>query len=487
MERAEYPDPPEVDPKKNALLTLLDTVYFHRLPSYGNTIFYGLGFLALTSFLMLVATGAWLGFMGQEWWLHTALGVYVRSVHLWTVQAFIFILVLHLLVGFSTSGFRPPRRMVWVFGALIFCLALLQTEFGYGLRGDFASQFRAVSGADFWNGSYLGYWLNPLSYTQTFIIHVAIIPILILVLFFAHYLLERTYGIAKPFRTSTPYRMVDADHAVMYRRGALLVATILTLAFFFHSPYVPAVTIADVVAIDPGLVTGTLMQEFDRTSDTATYIDSIDPYAFDTRNVFFVTPYELHRADMGTTTPDAYALFQSESPATQQADIAAAYAFATTTDPAAYATSTNPVIMMLSTLVPMVRSGSYEAILNSEHPAINYTYVLRFMVDMGVPEEKASTLNMNTLQWGMVKDETGSIWKLPPGSWWLMPLALINAAFNLPNIATGDRDAAMLLGALMFIFVLFPYIPYLNRLPEVLPIGDWIQRHPHEPKDTSGE
>lgn len=487
MDRTEYQDPPEVDPKTNALLTLLDKVYLHRLPSYGNTIFYGLGFLALLSFLMLVVTGTWLGFMGQDWWLHTALGVYVRSVHLWTVQAFILILVLHFLVGFSTSGFRAPRRMVWVFGALIFCLALIQTEFGYGLRGDFASQFRAVSGADFWNGSYLGYWLNPLNHTQTFILHVAIIPILIFVLFFAHYLLERTYGIAKPFRASTPYRMVDADHGVMYRRGALLITGILVLAFFFHSPYVPAVTIADVAAQDPGLVTGTLVQEFDRTSDTATYFDSIDPYSFDTRSVFFTVPYELYRAGAGTTTQDAYAAFENEDVATQQADVAAAYTFATTTEPSAYATSTNPVIMMLSTLVPMARSGAYESVLNSEDPATNYTYSLRFMTDMGIPEEKASTLNMATLQWGMVKDETGSIWKLPPGSWWLMPLALVNALFNLPNIDTGDRDAAVILGALMFLFVFFPYIPYLNRLPEVLPIGDWIQRHPHQPKDASGE
>ena len=471
----EYQDPPEVSPDTNAVKTLLDKIYFHRLPSYGNKIFYGLGFLALTCLIILAVTGTVMGFMGESWWLYAPLGIYTRSVHLWTVQAFIFILILHFLVGFSTSGFRKPRRMVWVFGALIFCLVLIQTEFGYGLRGDFASQFRAVSGADFWNGAYLGYWMNPLNYTQSFIIHVAIIPLTILVLFILHYTLEHAYGIAKPFRKDTPYRMVDANHSIMYTRGVALVVVILVLAFFFHSPYVPAVKIADIANSDPGLVNGTLVEEFDHTSDTATYLDSIDPYTFDTRAVYVVTPYETLRASSDASGTDAWADFQTADASAQAADIAEAYTYATTTDAGAYATTTNPVIRMLATLEPMAKSGLYESLVAGESPSTNNTYTLRFLVDLGVPEAKAATLHMSTEEWGMVKDETGSVWKLPPGSWWLMPLAVANWAFNLPNLDTGDRDAAIILGFLMFVFVLFPYIPYLNRLPEIFPIGRWIQ------------
>ena len=160
-------DPRPDNASANAFKTLADKVYIHQVPSYGNKIFYGLGFLALTSLALLIVTGSITAFMGKSWWLFSPLGVFNRSVHLWTVQALIFILTLHCLVGFVTSGFRPPRRMVWVFGSMIFCLALVQTEFGYGLRGDFSSQWRAVSGADFWNGAYLGWWLDPLSTLQT--------------------------------------------------------------------------------------------------------------------------------------------------------------------------------------------------------------------------------------------------------------------------------------------------------------------------------
>lgn len=476
----EEQEPPEYDSHTNAFKTLRDKVYFHRLPSYGNKIFYSLGFMALTCLLILAATGITMAFMGQTWWLFSPWGIFVRSVHLWTVQAFIFILILHFLVGFTTSGFRAPRRMVWVFGAIIFCLVILQTEFGYGLRGDFSSQFRAVSGADFWNGAYLGYWLNPLNYTQTLVIHTAIIPLAIFFLFLAHYLLIHTYGIARPYRKDIAYKMVPADHRILFIRGGALVALILALAFFFHSPYVPAVHIADIAQQEPSLVATTLLQEFDHTSDTATYFDSIDPYTFDTRQVYVVTPYEQYRAS--NQNQDAWAAFQHESGSAQQTDIQQAKEYAAAINANSPASTTNPVIAILNTLMPMARSGVYESLLNQENPSTNNTYVLRFLVDMGIPEEKAATLNMDTLQWGMTKDETGSVWKLPPGSWWLLPLAIANSVFNLPNNVYGDRDAAFILGFIMITFILFPYIPYVNRLPEVLNLAPliWKERQPPE-------
>ncbi len=479
----EEQESPEYGSHTNALKTLRDKVYFHRLPSYGNKIFYSLGFMALTCLVMLAATGMTMAFMGQTWWLTSPWGIFVRSVHLWTVQAFIFILILHFLVGFTTSGFRAPRRMVWVFGAIIFCLVLIQTEFGYGLRGDFSSQFRAVSGADFWNGAYLGWWVNPLNYTQTLVIHTAIIPLAILFLFLAHYVLERTYGIARPYRKDISYKMVPADHRILFLRGGALVALILALAFFFHSPYVPAVRIADIAQQDPSLVATTLLQEFARTSDTATYVDSIDPYTFDTRQVYVVAPYEQYLAN--SRNANAWTAFRDEPIALQKADMQEANQYVRVAHSYAEASTTNPIIAMLTTLLPIAKSGLYESLLNQENPSANNTYTLRFLVDMGIPEAKAATLNMDTLQWGMTKDETGSVWKLPPGSWWLLPLAVVNSVFNLPNNIYGDRDAAFILGFIMLTFILFPYIPYVNRLPELLNLGPFIWKERQSPPDKN--
>lgn len=421
-------------PKTNALQTLKDKLYFHTLPSYGNKIFYGLGFLALTCLTLLAATGAILAILGQTWWLESSWGIFTRSVHLWSVQALVVLLILHGLVGFTTSGFKAPRRMVWVFGMMLFCLALIQSEFGYGLRGDFSSQFRAASGADFWNGAYFGSWLNPLSHLQEFALHVAIIPLAILVLFIMHYLLERTYGIAKPYRTDVSYTMVPANHTVMYIRGVVLVAAIMLMAYFFHSPYVPAIRIADVAQQNPSLVAATLQQEYDQTSDTATYLDSIDPYTFNTRQTYLTAPY--------------FALTQS----------------AEATGSAA----------MIQALMPAVHSGAYEAVLDSQDPA-PHTYTLRLLSDMGVLEAKAGELGFDTQQWGMAKDETNGA-LLPPGSWWFAPIGMLNSTLGLLDNPNGDRIAAELLGLLMLVFIAFPYIPYLNRLPELLNLAPLIWR-----------
>lgn len=481
----DQPSAAPLDKKTNALKTLLDLVYLHTLPAYGNSIFYGLGFLAFTALSMLLATGTVLAVMGTTWWLHSSWGIYLRSVHLWSVQALIAVLVLHMLVAFTTSAFKAPRRMIWVFGATMFCLILIQTEFGYGLRGDFSSQFRAVSGADFWNGAYLGHILNPLSTMQEYALHISIIPITILLLFIGHFLLIKRYGIAKPYRADVSYRMVPADHTIMWARGAALVFAILVLAGFFPSPYVEPVTIASVAQADQHKVAKALFDEFARSSDTATYLDSIDPYTFDTRDVYVVRPYEMMVTASGGT--DAWKIFSAASPDDQQRyideaskrypdDPGAASTDASSTAGTSDATSSDPILAMINTLEPATSNGLYEAMLNDEQPSANYTYSLRFLNDMSALEDRATELGFSTEQGGMAKDENGHLFAPAPGSWWLSPLWALNSAFDLPNNDHGDRIAAEIFGLVMLLLITFPYIPYLNRIPEWLHIAPFIWR-----------
>ncbi len=471
-------------PSSNAFKTIIDKVYIHKVPSYGNKIFFSLGFLALTCLLLLVVTGTTMAFMGQTWWLANPWGIYFRSVHLWTVQAFMVILILHIIVGFSTSGYRPPRRMVWVFGATIFALALIQTEFGYGLRGDFSSQYRAVSGADFWNGAHLGYWLNPLNYTQTFVLHISIIPLTIFFLFILHYILEHAYGLSKPFNKDVPYREVKANHAMLFIRGSVLVVSILVLALFFHSPYVPPVRVANIANQNPNLVAATLLQEFNRTSDTATYLDSIDPYTFDTRKVYVTTPYLQFM--INSENNNAWTAFASSTEAQKKIYLEQAkqYVATVSTSTNAFPDTINPIISMINTLMPMAKSGLYQSLLNQENPTINFTYSLRFLNDMDVLDAKAVSLNMSTEKWGMAKDENQvNGFALPPGSWWLLPLGMINSAFNLLNNPKGDQIAGEILGTFLLLFIIFPYLPYSDRLPRLLHLASIIQKDPDEPKN----
>ena len=293
-----------------------------KVPSYGNKIYYSLGFLSMTSFLILFISGLVLVLYGPAWWLTTATGLYFRSIHLWAVQAFILFICLHLLIVFLTSGYKPPRRLTWVIGALMMFLVLMEAELGYGLRGDFSSQWRVLQAADLYNGSGLGRLINNLNYGQIYGIHVVLIPLVILGLLFLHYLLVKVRGIAKPYKPEVKIRTVNANHRLLFLRGTVLTAVILILAKLLPSPFIVPTTIQEVAKDDPSLVAGALVKELAHTSDTATYLDNIDPYTYDTAQVYVIEPYQ--QLSQTQNSVHALAVYQNQNQTTQQNELQSA-------------------------------------------------------------------------------------------------------------------------------------------------------------------
>jgi len=161
--------------------------------------------------------------------------------------------ILHLLIVFFTSGFRKPRRLTWVLGVLMMFVVLAETEFGYILRGDFSSQWRGLQGADFYNGTGAGGWINPLNYGQAYGIHIATIPLALLGLVGLHYLLVRVLGIAEPYRKDIVAPTVKANHTLLFVRAGVLLVVILGLAVVLPSPYLSPVTIQTIAKEDPNL------------------------------------------------------------------------------------------------------------------------------------------------------------------------------------------------------------------------------------------
>ena len=51
-------------------------------------------------FVVLIVTGTIMVFFGPDWWFTTQAGIFVRSLHLWAVQAFVVFLMLHVLIVF---------------------------------------------------------------------------------------------------------------------------------------------------------------------------------------------------------------------------------------------------------------------------------------------------------------------------------------------------------------------------------------------------
>ena len=440
-----------------------------EVPAYANKIFYSMGFLSMTSLLLLILSGLVMVFFGPHWWLTTQAGLFLRSVHLWSAQAFIFFIFLHLLIVFLTSGFRKPRRRTWVIGTLMLFAAFFEAEFGYGLRGDFSSQWRALQASDLYNGSGLGAFINNLNYAQIYGIHIILIPFIIVGLLALHYILVRTLGIARPYQKSTSYQMVPAKHRILFVRGGIITGVIILLAFLFPSPLIIATTIQSVAQDSPSLVAQTLLQEMNPTSGTATYMDGIDPYAYDTQTIYIAHPYRQYMQTI--EGQDMFAVWTQEPAAVQQQQIQDAMGYFSQQHAVLNnADTANPVIAVISTLVHMAQSGLYQTSLQSNQTnALNATYVDRFLSDTGVLEAHAQRLGITTDQYGMVREESGGL----PGAWWLAPIGLLDHTL-LATDPNQDRDGAEILGFLMLLLVAFPYIPGLNRLPEKLRIAPFF-------------
>lgn len=450
--------------KSHPLAQGLQSIMIKDVPSYANKFFYSLGFLSMISFLILLASGTIMAFFGPNWWLTNSLGGYTRSVHLWATQAFVIFILLHAMVVFLTSAFRKPRRLTWMLGVLLLFLVLGETEFGYLLRGDFSSQWRSLQGADFYNGAGLGGFINTLSYQQVYGIHVVAIPLAIMVLLSFHYLLVRVLGIAKPYRQEVKKTTVPANHTMLFVRGGALILLVLALAVVLPSPYIKPSSIQSIAQADPTLMQKTLIAEMDKTSDTATYMDNIDPYTFDTRAVYIAKPYQQYLAVTGKT--DELAKFNAEPEIVQAAQLKTAEDYFAQDAPDPTKVPKTPLMAVASSLTTMAQSGLYEAALTAQTGSqfvASSTYATRFLSDSGVLEDQAGRLAITTDQYGMIHEETGRA----PGAWWLAPIGLLNHTV-LKNDDNGDRDAAIIFGSLLLTMLAFPFIPFVNQIPDKL-------------------
>ena len=385
---------------KHPIGKALEAAMIKDVPSYGNKFFYSLGFLSMISFVMLIVTGLTMTFYGPDWWLTSGLGAYTRSIHLWATQAFVLFMLLHLMVVFFTSGFKKPRRLTWVVGIVMLFVVLAETEFGYALRGDYSSQWRSLQGADFYNGSGIGRWINPLNYKQIYGIHIVIIPLVIIGLLLLHYLLVRVLGIAKPYRKDVSARSVPADHKLLFMRGGVLIVLILALALLLPSPYIKPTSIQSVAQQDPYLFKKTLMSELDGSSNTATYVDNIAPYAFQTKTIFIEAPYRAFTQTQPNIT-DQLRIFSAEPAGVRDQQLKAAGSYYSKDSPNGKL-AFSPVTSIMDSLTTMAQSGLYESALDSavyqDHYSDGSTYVLRFLADTGVLEAKATSLSITTDQ-----------------------------------------------------------------------------------------
>ncbi|ASI13526.1 cytochrome b subunit of the bc complex [Candidatus Mancarchaeum acidiphilum] len=449
---------------KSEIKSLLKFFYINEVPSYGNNFFFTLGVYLLELFAILAVTGIIMLIFGPYWWDLTTVGAFVRSIHLWAAEAFVTIMFLHLFVQFSTSAYKQ-KKLVWMIGVVLLLLVLLEYAFGIGLEGGFVSQWNDKAGADLWDGLGLGYWINPLNNGALLGWHVAIVPILLIFLIFTHFMLVKNKGLNKPYKKGIPYTMVPADHKSMYKRMVYIFAIVLVFAILLRSPYVPPLTIQSVAQSNPNIMAITLLSELNQSSHTATYLDTIDPYTFNTSTVYVVSPYDTY-INSSYNARNYMAEYLSESPKERSISFSEANSFFSKNWSMQDASqSSDPLIVSIAELVKMAQAGTYQEILQSEETSgLNYTYVIRFLSDTREFQSTASAYGLRTVQWGMLK--AGGMW-WQVGSYWMAPydyMEIITSGLPWWN----DLENGIVATVALILLLFLPYLPYLRDIPDKL-------------------
>jgi quinol-cytochrome oxidoreductase complex cytochrome b subunit len=182
----------------------------YPVPEHANRIAWTLGGITAVSFVLLIVTGVVLSqfyapvpeianqsirdIQSDNW------GGLFRGTHFWASQAMYVATVLHLIRVFLTGSYKRPREGNWLVGVSMFGLLTFAVFTGTVLKWDQEAYEALGHNVEIGNllGG-LGYWFAPTFSGQISILlrlygaHVVIIPGIILVLVFLHFLLVKRH------------------------------------------------------------------------------------------------------------------------------------------------------------------------------------------------------------------------------------------------------------------------------------------------------
>ncbi|MFB6941414.1 MULTISPECIES: cytochrome b N-terminal domain-containing protein [unclassified Streptomyces] len=181
----------------------LDRLLPTTQPVYVASWIYVFGVLTLSSLVVVVTTGCILALFGPAWWHVSDVGRYINSLHLWSVELFMFAMVIHLWGKFFMAAWRGRRALTWITGAVVFITSIGAAFTGYLVQQNFDSQWIADQAKDGLNSVGIGAWFNVLDFGQMFMWHIVLLPLAVAVLAVWHMLLVRLRGVVPPIEVTT--------------------------------------------------------------------------------------------------------------------------------------------------------------------------------------------------------------------------------------------------------------------------------------------
>ena len=489
-----------------------------RQPAYVASWAYVFGVASLAALGVAIVSGFALALGGPDWWHYNPVGHFFNSLHLWSVELFMALLVIHLWAKFWMAAWRGRRAMTWITGVVAFLASIVECFTGYLSQQNFDSQWISTSGKDAFNSVGVGAFFNVMNFGQMLMWHIVLVPIILVAVVGAHVLMVRVRGVAHPIddagagRVSgrTRRRAAAAADAEAWRgptrrydilkEGTIATAVILALTFLLagllSSPDVPPVTIATWARVAPADFLGTATSELNGTSETATYgppyndqSGSVQRLLFSPQTWFGVTqPVNAAQdfviaplTELARTEPTVAAplhAYQAAS-AAQQLKWANAYATAETKvkfvagNPVVPKAADGPVPAMMADELTLARSGALDTDLLAQQPfyGTNFTNPLLFIEDGQYFVNKATAMNLSGSQWG-VMNETGSY----PGQPWLWLYTLWYQVPGWTNSANIDMIAVYMTGLATILLLLVPFLPGLRDIPRLIPVHRLIWR-----------
>jgi ubiquinol-cytochrome c reductase cytochrome b subunit len=169
-----------------------------KQPEYVASWIYVFGVLTVAALLVVLATGALLAIGGSAWWHVSSLGHFVNSLHLWSVEIFFAVMVIHLWGQFWMAAWRGKRLLTWMTGVVAFVASIGTAFTGYLSQSNFDSQWISGEAKDGLNSIGVGAWFNVLNPGQMLMWHVLLLPFAVGIIAVVHIILVRRHGVVPP-------------------------------------------------------------------------------------------------------------------------------------------------------------------------------------------------------------------------------------------------------------------------------------------------
>ena len=175
-----------------------------RQPAYVRSWIYVFGVGSLAAFGVAIVSGFALALGGPDWWHYNPVGHFFNSLHLWSVELFMALLVIHLWGKFWMAAWRGKRAWTWITGVVAFMASVIECFTGYVSQQNFDSQWISASGKDAFNPVGVGAFFNIMNFGQMLMWHIVLVPIVLVAIIGAHVLLVRVRGVSHPLPAGDP-------------------------------------------------------------------------------------------------------------------------------------------------------------------------------------------------------------------------------------------------------------------------------------------